>query len=81
MKTVTGGTRAFSTAVVLAAKFLSVKKFNRPETLSWVLISAVVVAYLRTSSSPPRGVVVSSPSAEREVDPTRWRGEENEWVC
>ena len=55
--------------------------FNRPETLSWLMISAIVVAYLRTSSSLPRGVVVSSPSAEREVDPTRWRGEENEWVC
>ena len=54
---------------------------NNPETLSWLMISAVIVNYLRTGTSPPRGVVVTSPSAEREVDPTRWRGEEREWVC
>lgn len=39
-----------------------------------------LVAYLHQNT--PRAVAaVETPSAEREVDPTRWRGEENEWVC
>ena len=48
------------------------------ERLSWILLMGGLVAYIRSSDTT--GEVVSSPSTQREVDPTRWRGSENEWV-
>ena len=48
------------------------------ERLSWILLMGGLVAYIRGYDKT--GEVVPTPSAEREVDPTRWRGSENEWV-
>ena len=49
------------------------------ERLTWILLMGGLVAYLHQNT--PSAVAVESPSAEREVDPTRWRGLESEWVC
>ena len=50
------------------------------ERLSWILLMGGLVAYIRGYDTT--GEVVPTPSAQREVDPTRWRGSEseNEWV-
>ena len=49
------------------------------ERLTWILLMGGLVAYLH-QNTPSAVTAATSPSAECEVDPTRWRGSENEWV-
>ena len=46
------------------------------ETLTWIAIGAATITYIahRHMAKPKQGVEVgSAPSAQKEVDPTRWR--------
>lgn len=48
------------------------------ERLTWILLMGGLVAYLH-ENTPNAVAAVKSPSAQNEVDPTRYRGTENEW--
>jgi hypothetical protein len=43
------------------------------EAFGWAILVAVSVAYMHTHSEIPKPKALGSPSAQLEVDPTRWR--------
>ena len=43
------------------------------DAFGWAILVAVSVAYMHNPSGAPKPKAIGSPSAQLEVDPTRWR--------
>lgn len=43
------------------------------DAFGWAILVAVSVAYMHSQGEVPKPKVIGSPSAQLEVDPTRWR--------